>query len=501
MGKGRPLTEFEKNLREEIFKRDNHIENSVKYAIDRGDDYGVLKNTPRWRRDAIEKYKNEHKTSIFDDDGNEVGKISYEARRAIRKNKISDYKPQNDDEKKVFDYLKNRRAESEKSASELKKKTSNELFSLKNNKNGLDGIKPDVVNLHDGAAVKNEYSRTESEAKKYKPDDNEIFEISVSPSRTVKLKYGIKNKIDDIAGENGIASDLKAKRIDEAIEKLNLSESELSDARSYAGIKKLEIATASNGKNSFIKEISQPIVKFLMGTRDTAEGAAKFLKNGGKLNGDYSEEYANIEKYYEEHPDELGNDLFDTYKGGMSNPKGDYLRNTAVDKMLEAYNDTTKASQFIGDAGFRSAGQMMGASALAYGSGAAEAASGATALIKNAADGTKAAKVISKAASIAPKISEVGGNGNVSRVANTAIKKVNSLSVGKALKFLNPFDNPTTVIMGMNAAQDKYDALKKMGYDDDTSKKNALFSGYVSAITEKMGYDGKPESFLFNRNG
>lgn len=501
MGKGRPLTEFEKNLREEIFKRDNHIENSVKYAIDRGDDYGVLKNTPQWRRDAIEKYKNEHKTSVFDDDGNEVGKISYEARRAIRKNKISDYKPQNDDEKKVFDYLKNRRAESEKSASELKKKTSNELFSLKNNKNRLGGIKPDVVNLHDRAAVKNEYSRTEGEAKKYKPDDNEIFEVSVSPSRTVKLKYGIKNKIDDIVGEEGIASDLKAKRIDEAIEKLNLSEGELSDARSYAGIKKLELASASNGKNNFIKEISQPIVKFLMGTRDAAEGAAKFLKNGGKLNGDYSEEYANIEKYYEEHPDELGNDLFDTYKRGMSNPKGDYLRNTAVDKTLEAYNDTTKASQFIGDAGFRSAGQMMGASALAYGSGAAEAASGATALIKNAADGTKAAKVISKAASIAPKISEVGGNGAVSRAANTAIKKVNSLSVGKALKFLNPFDNPTTVIMGMNAAQDKYDALKKMGYDDDTSKKNALFSGYVSAITEKMGYDGKPESFFFYRNG
>ncbi len=501
MGKGRPLTEFEKNLREEIFKRDNHIENSVKYAIDRGDDYGVLKNTPQWRRDAIEKYKNEHKTSIFDDDGNEVGKISYEARRAIRKNKISDYKPQNDDEKKVFDYLKNRRAKSEKNTSELKKKTSNELFSLKNNKNGLDGIKPDVVNLHDRAAVKNEYSRTESEAKKYKPDDNEIFEIPVSPSRTVKLKYGIKNKIDDIVGEDGIASDLKAKRIDEAIEKLNLNESELSDARSYAGIKKLELSSASNGKNSFIKEISQPIVKFLMGTRDTAEGAAKFLKNGGKLNGDYSEEYANIEKYYEEHPDELGNDLFDTYKRGMSNPKGDYLRNTAVDKTLETYNDTTKASQFIGDAGFRSAGQMMGASALAYGSGAAEAASGATALIKNAADGTKAAKVISKAASIAPKISKVGGSGTVSRAANTAIKKVNSLSVGKALKFLNPFDNPTTVIMGMNAAQDKYDALKKMGYDDDTSKKNALFSGYVSAITEKMGYDGKPESFFFNRNG
>ena len=501
MGKGRPLTEFEKNLREEIFKRDNHIENSVKYAIDRGDDYGVLKNTPQWRRDAIEKYKNEHKTSVFDDDGNEVGKISYEARKAIRKNKISDYKPQNDDEKKVFDYLKNRRAEREKSASELKKKTSNELFSLKNNKNRLGGTVPNVINLHDRAAVKNEYSRTESEAKKYKPDDNEIFEIPVSPSRTVKLKYGIKNKIDDIAGEDGIASDLKAKRIDEAIEKLNLNEGELSDARSYAGIKKLELASASNGKNSFIKEISQPIVKFLMGTRDTAEGAAKFLKNGGKLNGDYSEEYANIEKYYEEHPDQLGNDLFDTYKRGMSNPKGDYLRNTAVDKTLEAYNDTTKASQFIGDAGFRSAGQMMGASALAYGSGAAEAASGATALIKNAADGTKAAKVISKAASIAPKISKVGGSGTVSRAANTAIKKVNSLSVGKALKFLNPFDNPTTVIMGMNAAQDKYDALKKMGYDDDTSKKNALFSGYVSAITEKMGYDGKPESFFFNRNG
>ena len=108
VGKSRQLTDFEKNLKEEIYKRDNHIDNSVKYAIDTGQDYGVSKDTPQWRRDAINKYRDSHKVEIYDDNGKLVGTVGYEAHKAINKNKVFDYKGKNDEEKKVFSYLRQR---------------------------------------------------------------------------------------------------------------------------------------------------------------------------------------------------------------------------------------------------------------------------------------------------------------------------------------------------------------------------------------------------------
>lgn len=108
VGKSRQLTDFEKNLKEEIYKRDNHIDNSVKYAIDTGQDYGVSKDTPQWRRDAINKYRDSHKVEIYDDNGNLVGTVGYEAHKAINKNKVFDYKGKNDEERKVFSYLRQR---------------------------------------------------------------------------------------------------------------------------------------------------------------------------------------------------------------------------------------------------------------------------------------------------------------------------------------------------------------------------------------------------------
>ena len=51
--------------------------------------------------------------------------------------------------------------------------------------------------------------------------------------------------------------------------------------------------------------------------------------------------------------------------------------------------------------------------------------------------------------------------------------------------------------MGIDSAQQKYDDLVKNGYDKDTAYKNAMFTGYVNTITEKMGYDGTPESMMF----
>ena len=108
VGKSRQLTDFEKNLKEEIYKRDNHIDNSVKYAIDTGQDYGVSKDTPQWRRDAINKYRDSHKVEIYDDNGKLVGTVGYEAHKAINKNKVFDYTAKNDEEKKVFSYLRQR---------------------------------------------------------------------------------------------------------------------------------------------------------------------------------------------------------------------------------------------------------------------------------------------------------------------------------------------------------------------------------------------------------
>lgn len=515
VGKSRQLTDFEKNLKEEIYKRDNHIDNSVKYAIDTGQDYGVSKDTPQWRRDAINKYRDSHKVEIYDDNGNIVGTVGYEAHKAINKNKVFDYKGKNDEERKVFSYLRQRHnRESRKREqreyyatapyavkSKAKKETESELFpSVRRPTISGETKNADVLNFRNRTDVKNKYNEIEREASKHRYSDNKVFTVPITQNKKINVKYGVMKKLDGIASRTDLSEYDRAKKMDEVIDQLGLSDDEKKNARSYAGIKKLELSSASNGEDSFLKEITQPIVKFLAGTRDAAESAARFfLKDGMKLDGSYTQAYNEAEKYYTENPDELGNDLFDNYKQGLSTPEGEYLRNAGVDKILEAYNDTTKASQFISDAGFRSAGQMAGDMALVQMAGVPNAMAAAKNIAGAAMSGTKAADTLSKIGNIAPKIKEVAGTGKVTKAANTIINGVNSVSVGKAVKFLNPLDNPTTALMGISAAQDKYSTLKRMGYDDETAKKSALFSGYVSTITEKMGYDGKPESFFLHK--
>lgn len=150
VGKSRQLTDFEKNLKEEIYKRDNHIENSVKYAIDTGQDYGVSKDTPQWRRDAINKYRDSHKVEIYDDDGNLVGTVGYEAHKAINKNKVFDYKGKNDEERKVFSYLRqrqNREARKKEQREYVKNHMSNpELEKLKFDYNPKTSMSRDEYN-------------------------------------------------------------------------------------------------------------------------------------------------------------------------------------------------------------------------------------------------------------------------------------------------------------------------------------------------------------------
>lgn len=150
VGKSRQLTDFEKNLKEEIYERDNHIENSVKYAIDTGQDYGVSKDTPQWRRDAINKYRDSHKVEIYDDNGNIVGTVGYEAHKAINKNKVFDYKGKNDEERKVFSYLRqrqNREARKKEQREYVKNHMSNpELEKLKFDYNPKTSMSRDEYN-------------------------------------------------------------------------------------------------------------------------------------------------------------------------------------------------------------------------------------------------------------------------------------------------------------------------------------------------------------------
>ena len=159
VGKSRQLTDFEKNLKEEIYKRDNHIENSVKYAIDTGQDYGVSKDTPQWRRDAINKYRDSHKVEIYDDNGNLVGTVGYEAHKAINKNKVFDYKGKNDEEKKVFSYLRQRQNR------ESRKKEQREYV-----KNHMSN--PEIEKLKFDYNPKTSMSRDEYNAERQRRKDN-----------------------------------------------------------------------------------------------------------------------------------------------------------------------------------------------------------------------------------------------------------------------------------------------------------------------------------------
>ena len=333
---------------------------------------------------------------------------------------------------------------------------------------------------------------------------NQQVDIPITDNKSISLKYRTVKTIDNFLKRNKEKNKYKkAQQLDEMIDKLELSENELKNAKSYAGLKKLSLMSSSNGKDSVEKEITQPIANFFKGAYDSADSTIRtFVKDGfpfkaSKLGGgEYSQQLQEIDKYYTENPDELGNDFF-SKTSDTSGAKGDYFAKLNLDKWMERYNDTNPITHAIGEWGFRSAGEMAGAAATAEMTGLNDLTSGVGRAIGMTAKGTKVGQAISKVANATPDIANVAEKGIGSKIANAAINKANTLSIGSAAKFLNPLDNSTTLLMGIDSAQQKYDDLVKNGYDKDTAYKNAMFTGYVNTITEKMGYDGTPESMMF----
>lgn len=333
---------------------------------------------------------------------------------------------------------------------------------------------------------------------------NQQVNIPITDNKSISLKYRTVKTIDNFLKRNKEKNKYKkAQQLDEMIDKLDLSENELKNAKSYAGLKKLSLMSSSNGKDSVLKELGQFVAYPIGEMYDFAKRAGRtYVKDGFPFKvqqmgaGDYSEQLQELDKYYSENPDELGNDFFNRKSTG-NDAYSDYMDNLRKVKAYEAFDDTNPVTHFIAEAGFGSMGQMLAAYGTAGLMGLPDVTEGASSVAKKVAGGTKIGQVVSKVANATPDIANVAEKGIGSKIANAAINKANTLSIGSAAKFLNPLDNSTTLLMGIDSAQQKYDDLVKNGYDKDTAYKNAMFTGYVNTITEKMGYDGTPESMMF----
>lgn len=385
---------------------------------------------------SLSEFLNEPEYDLILEDGTNLGKVGFNAYKAIKENRLDSYTPYSDAERKTL-------------------------------KDFTDYI------------------------------DAQPIEIPITKKKSITLRYGIANKIDKFVDNSKEKNkNKKAKQLDEMVEGLGLEGDELKSAKSYAGMKKLQMASGATGKNHIGKELSQPIAKFFKGSYDEAESTSRFaIKSGlgGLLDGGaYNETYNQAAEYYTDNPDDLGHALFND--DISSGPTKDYLLNVSFNKALEYYDDTNPITKFISDTGFKSAGQMLGAAAMANAFGLTSAVQNVGTAIKGIGAGTKAGKAVSSFVKATPAIKASTATGIKGKIANAAINKVNNLSVGKAVKFLNPLNNPTTTIMGVTAAQDKYNQLVQMGYNKEQSMANALFTGYVNTITEKMGYDGSPAS-------
>ena len=333
---------------------------------------------------------------------------------------------------------------------------------------------------------------------------NQQVDIPITDNKSISLKYRTVKTIDNFLKRNKEKNKYKkAQQLDEMIDKLDLSENELKNAKSYAGLKKLSLMSSSNGKDSVLKELGQFVAYPIGEMYDFAKRAGRtYVKDGFPFKvqqmgeGDYSEQLQELDKYYSENPDELGNDFFNRKSTG-NDAYSDYMDNLRKVKAYEAFDNTNPVTHFIAEKGFGSMGQMLAAYGTAGLMGLPDVTEGVSSAAKKVAGGTKIGQVVSKVANATPDIANVAEKGIGSKIANAAINKANTLSIGSAAKFLNPLDNSTTLLMGIDSAQQKYDDLVKNGYDKDTAYKNAMFTGYVNTITEKMGYDGTPESMMF----
>ena len=333
---------------------------------------------------------------------------------------------------------------------------------------------------------------------------NQQVDIPITDNKSISLKYRTVKTIDNFLKRNKEKNKYKkAQQLDEMIDKLDLSENELKNAKSYAGLKKLSLMSSSNGKDSVLKELGQFVAYPIGEMYDFAKRAERtYVKDGFPFKvqqmgeGDYSEQLQELDKYYSENPDELGNDFFNRKSTG-NDAYSDYMDNLRKVKAYEAFDNTNPVTHFIAEKGLGSMGQMLAAYGTAGLMGLPDVTEGVSSAAKKVAGGTKIGQVVSKVANTTPDIANVAEKGIGSKIANAAINKANTLSIGSAAKFLNPLDNSTTLLMGIDSAQQKYDDLVKNGYDKDTAYKNAMFTGYVNTITEKMGYDGTPESMMF----
>ncbi len=333
---------------------------------------------------------------------------------------------------------------------------------------------------------------------------NQQVDIPITDNKSISLKYRTVKTIDNFLKRNKEKNKYKkAQQLDEMIDKLDLSENELKNAKSYAGLKKLSLMSSSNGKDSVLKELGQFVAYPIGEMYDFAKRAERtYVKDGFPFKvqqmgeGDYSEQLQELDKYYSENPDELGNDFFNRKSTG-NDAYSDYMDNLRKVKAYEAFDNTNPVTHFIAEKGLGSMGQMLAAYGTAGLMGLPDVTEGVSSAAKKVAGGTKIGRVVSKVANATPDIANVAEKGIGSKIANAAINKANTLSIGSAAKFLNPLDNSTTLLMGIDSAQQKYDDLVKNGYDKDTAYKNAMFTGYVNTITEKMGYDGTPESMMF----
>lgn len=333
---------------------------------------------------------------------------------------------------------------------------------------------------------------------------NQQVDIPITDNKSISLKYRTVKTIDNFLKRNKEKNKYKkAQQLDEMIDKLDLSENELKNAKSYAGLKKLSLMSSSNGKDSVLKELGQFVAYPIGGMYDFAKRAERtYVKDGFPFKvqqmgeGDYSEQLQELDKYYSENPDELGNDFFNRKSTG-NDAYSDYMDNLRKVKAYETFDNTNPVTHFIAEKGFGSMGQMLAAYGTAGLMGLPDVTEVVSSVAKKVAGGTKIGQVVSKVANATPDIANVAEKGIGSKIANAAINKANAISIGSAAKFLNPLDNSTTLLMGIDSAQQKYDDLVKNGYDKDTAYKNAMFTGYVNTITEKMGYDGTPESMMF----
>ncbi len=103
------LSKERKELSNWVYERENYVPRSTREKINSGYEVKLAEDEPEWKKKAVQEYKDRVRVTINDANGNPVGTVGYEALKAIKQNtrsSISGYTPKNDEEKRVFKYLK-----------------------------------------------------------------------------------------------------------------------------------------------------------------------------------------------------------------------------------------------------------------------------------------------------------------------------------------------------------------------------------------------------------